>query len=106
MEVGDVSLATGNRLYFSKKNEESGSLSDSPLDPLLLVFLFFTDASASYFDRQTNLLKSATQIVTIDTLIAVLAGLMIFPWLCRRMAYRQQNAKLGGFQQRTSRTNR
>ena len=23
-----------------KKNEESGSLSDSPLDPLLLVFLF------------------------------------------------------------------
>ena len=34
---------------------------------------------ASYFNRQTNLLKSATQIVTIDTLIAVLAGLMIFP---------------------------
>lgn len=27
-------------------------------------------------------------------------------WLCRRMAYRQQNAKLGGFQQRTSGTNR
>ena len=45
MEVGDVSLATGNRLYFSKKNEESGSLSDSPLDPFLPVFLFFTDAS-------------------------------------------------------------
>ena len=34
---------------------------------------------ASYFNRQTNLLKSASQIVTIDTLIAVLAGLMIFP---------------------------
>lgn len=34
---------------------------------------------ASYFTRQTNLLKSATQIVTIDTVIAVLAGLMIFP---------------------------
>lgn len=34
---------------------------------------------ASYFNRQTNLLKSATQIVTIDTLIAILAGLMIFP---------------------------
>lgn len=34
---------------------------------------------ASYFSRQTNLLKSATQIVTIDTVIAVLAGLMIFP---------------------------
>ncbi len=34
---------------------------------------------ASYFTRQTNLLKSATQIATIDTIIAVLAGLMIFP---------------------------
>lgn len=34
---------------------------------------------ASYFSRQTNLLKSATQIVGIDTLIAILAGLMIFP---------------------------
>ena len=34
---------------------------------------------ASYFTRQTSLLKSATQIATIDTIIAVLAGLMIFP---------------------------
>lgn len=34
---------------------------------------------ASYFSRQTNLLKSAGQIVVIDTIIAVLAGLMIFP---------------------------
>ena len=34
---------------------------------------------ASYFSRQTNLLKSATQIVVIDTIIAILAGLMIFP---------------------------
>ena len=34
---------------------------------------------ASYFSRQTNLLKSASQIVVIDTVIAVLAGLMIFP---------------------------
>lgn len=34
---------------------------------------------ASYFSRQTNLLKSASQIVFIDTVIAVLAGLMIFP---------------------------
>ena len=34
---------------------------------------------ASYFSRQTNLLKSAVQISVIDTLIAVLAGLMIFP---------------------------
>lgn len=34
---------------------------------------------ASYFSRQTNLLASACQIAGIDTLIAVLAGLMIFP---------------------------
>lgn len=34
---------------------------------------------ASYFGRQTNLLKSAGQIALIDTVIAVLAGLMIFP---------------------------
>lgn len=34
---------------------------------------------ASYFSRQTNLMKSSVQIVTIDTLIAILAGLMIFP---------------------------
>jgi len=34
---------------------------------------------ASYFSRQTNLLKSAGQIALLDTLIAVLAGLMIFP---------------------------
>lgn len=34
---------------------------------------------ASYFSRNTNLLKSALQIASIDTLIAVLAGLMIFP---------------------------
>lgn len=34
---------------------------------------------ASYFGRQTNLLKSAFQISVIDTVIAILAGLMIFP---------------------------
>jgi len=34
---------------------------------------------ASYFSRDTNLLKSATQIALIDTGIAILAGLMIFP---------------------------
>ena len=32
---------------------------------------------ASYFNRQTNLLKSSYSNVTIDTVIAVLAGLMI-----------------------------
>ena len=34
---------------------------------------------ASYFSRNTHLTKSAVQIVSIDTLIAILAGLMIFP---------------------------
>ena len=34
---------------------------------------------ASYFSRETNLTKSAVQIVSIDTMIAILAGLMIFP---------------------------
>jgi len=34
---------------------------------------------ASYFSRETNLLRSATKIALLDTLIAILAGLMIFP---------------------------
>jgi len=34
---------------------------------------------ASYFSRQTNLLNSAVQISVIDSLVAILAGLMIFP---------------------------
>lgn len=34
---------------------------------------------SSYFSRQTNLLRSAGQIAAIDTLVAILAGLMIFP---------------------------
>ena len=34
---------------------------------------------ASYFKRQTNLAASAIQIALIDSLIAILAGLMIFP---------------------------
>ena len=34
---------------------------------------------ASYFSRQANLTKSAVNIVVIDSLIAILAGLMIFP---------------------------
>ena len=34
---------------------------------------------ASYFSRQTNLFKSALQISLIDFLVAILAGLMIFP---------------------------
>ena len=34
---------------------------------------------ASYFSRQTNLFKSALQISAIDLMVAVLAGLMIFP---------------------------
>ena len=34
---------------------------------------------ASYFTSDTNLLKTAGQIALLDTLIAILAGLMIFP---------------------------
>ncbi len=34
---------------------------------------------ASYFSRQTNMSKAAVQISVIDTVVAVLAGLMIFP---------------------------
>ena len=34
---------------------------------------------ASYFSKNTNLLKSAGQIAVLDTVIAILAGLMIFP---------------------------
>lgn len=34
---------------------------------------------ASYFSRQTNLANSALQVASVDTLVAILAGLMIFP---------------------------
>jgi NSS family neurotransmitter:Na+ symporter len=34
---------------------------------------------ASYFSRQTNLTNSAVQIAVIDSIVAILAGLMIFP---------------------------
>ena len=34
---------------------------------------------ASYFSKQTNLTKSAIQISVIDSFVAILAGLMIFP---------------------------
>lgn len=34
---------------------------------------------ASYYTRRTNLLTSAVQISLIDTMVAILAGLMIFP---------------------------
>jgi len=34
---------------------------------------------ASYFSRSTNLTKAASQIALIDCLVAILAGLMIFP---------------------------
>ena len=34
---------------------------------------------ASYFKRETNLLRSAMQIALLDSFIAILAGLMIFP---------------------------
>ncbi len=34
---------------------------------------------ASYYSRHTKLLNSAVQIGVIDTCVAILAGLMIFP---------------------------
>ncbi len=34
---------------------------------------------ASYFDKQVNLVRSASEIVLLDTIIAIMAGLMIFP---------------------------
>lgn len=34
---------------------------------------------ASYFKKETNLLHSSTQIALLDLLVAILAGLMIFP---------------------------
>ena len=34
---------------------------------------------ASYFKKETNLLRSATQIALLDSAIAIMAGLMIFP---------------------------
>ncbi|MBR2882556.1 MAG: sodium-dependent transporter, partial [Prevotella sp.] len=34
---------------------------------------------ASYFDKNINLAKSASQIALVDCLVAILAGLMIFP---------------------------
>ena len=34
---------------------------------------------ASYYSRQTNLLNSALQISVVDCMVAILAGLMIFP---------------------------
>lgn len=34
---------------------------------------------ASYFSRQTNLLRSAVQVSVVDTFVAILAGMMIFP---------------------------
>ena len=34
---------------------------------------------ASYYSRQTNLLASAIQVSVVDTMVAILAGLMIFP---------------------------
>jgi len=34
---------------------------------------------ASYFSRETNLTKAASQIAIIDCMVAILAGLMIFP---------------------------
>ena len=46
---------------------------------LLLILLLAAVAYASYFSSETNLGKTALSVGVIDTLIAILAGLIIFP---------------------------
>lgn len=59
--------------------------SDTFLDALGQTFFSLSTGMAclvtysSYFGKQVNLMKSAVQIASIDTLVAILAALMIFP---------------------------
>ena len=50
---------------------------------------------ASYFSRQTHMGKAAIQISVIDTLVAVLAGMMIFPTSQRIQSGFRLHARLG-----------
>ena len=60
--TGDVSLALDGQSFYS-----------------LSIAMGCICTYASYFSRQTNLTKSAVQIGVIDFLVALLAGLIIFP---------------------------
>ena len=59
--------------------------SDTFLDALGQTFFSLSTGMAclvtysSYFGKQVNLMRSAIQIASIDTLVAILAALMIFP---------------------------
>lgn len=70
---------------FLLKPDFSKLSSDSFLDALGQAFFSLSLGTAclctyaSYFSRQTHLLGSATQIALLDTMVAILAGLMIFP---------------------------
>lgn len=72
-------------MEFLLKPDFSKLSSDSFLDALGQAFFSLSLGTAclctyaSYFSRQTHLLGSATQIALLDTMVAILAGLMIFP---------------------------
>ena len=74
-----------NGIYFLFKPDFSKLTSDVFLGALGQSFYSLSIAMgcictyASYYSRQTNLAKSAVQIAGIDTMVANLAGLMIFP---------------------------
>ena len=64
---------------FSKMNSEVflGALGQSFFSLSLAMGCICT--YASYFSRRTNLIQSAIQISIVDSFVAILAGLMIFP---------------------------
>jgi NSS family neurotransmitter:Na+ symporter len=70
---------------FLLKPDFSKLSSDVMLDALGQAFFSLSLGTAclctyaSYFSRETNLLYSAGQIALLDTLIAILSGLLIFP---------------------------
>lgn len=74
-----------NGIYFLFKPDFSKLTSDVFLGALGQSFYSLSIAMgcictyASYYSRQTNLAKSAVQIAGIDSMVAILAGLMIFP---------------------------
>ena len=74
-----------NGIYFLFKPDFSKLTSDVFLGALGQSFYSLSIAMgcictyASYYSRQTNLAKSAVQIAGIDSIVAILAGLMIFP---------------------------
>lgn len=72
-------------ITFFFKPDFSKVTADTMLDALGQAFFSLSLGTAclctyaSYFGKEINLMKSAAQIALIDTCIAILAGLMIFP---------------------------